>query len=55
MKIIYLNTVGALVAAAVLTNACASHAVRCHGPLQRINKPDALSRESKSAPKESRP
>lgn len=47
--------VGILIVAASLTSACASHAVQCRGALQPINKPEAISRQSKSTPVESRP
>jgi hypothetical protein len=49
MKIIY------LVGTAILLAACSTHAVRCRGALQPINKPGVTAREPKAAPTEPRP
>jgi hypothetical protein len=49
MKIIY------VVGTAILIAACSTHAIRCRGALQPINKPAAAARESKPVPTERRP
>jgi hypothetical protein len=49
MKIMY------VIGTAILLAACSTHAVRCRGALQPINKPAAATREPKAAPAESRP
>jgi hypothetical protein len=49
MKIIY------VIGTAVLLAACSTHAVRCRGALQPINKPAAAASAPKAEPAERRP
>jgi hypothetical protein len=44
-----------IVGAAILIASCSTHRVRCHGALQPINKPVAVTTPSKSTTPESHP